>query len=187
MVCFSSVALPSTRALVAAVDCAWHNRYKVLWSGDLKCNTVHVVDVARAMWHVATRAPPGTVYNLADKGCTDQGKVNVVLEAMFGIKTGFIGTMMSNLAKMDMSSAKSFANDKHMEPWGEMCKAAGIVNTPLTPYISEELLKDDHMSVDGAAIEATGFAYSVPELSDARVRECVQQYVAMGLFPPGLV
>ena len=26
---------------------------KWLWTKDLKCNTVHVTDVARALWHVA--------------------------------------------------------------------------------------------------------------------------------------
>jgi nucleoside-diphosphate-sugar epimerase len=56
---------------------------KLLWTKDLKINTVHVTDVCRALWHVAAskedkggRATPLTagqpeVYNLADK--TDTG------------------------------------------------------------------------------------------------------------------
>jgi hypothetical protein len=66
--------------------------------------------------------------------------------------------------QLDMKRAKAFANDKHLDPWAEMLKAAGITASPLTPYISEELLQDDHLSVDGSAIEKTGFAYTCPDV-----------------------
>lgn len=55
---------------------------KLLWTKDLKLNTVHVDDVARALWHVAatTQEKGGRsgavtgkeIYNLCDKG--DTGK-----------------------------------------------------------------------------------------------------------------
>jgi len=95
--------------------------------------------------------------------------------------------MLSNLAKMDMSGAKSFANDKHMEPWAEITKRAGILNTPLTPYIHEELLSDNHLCVDGSAIEATGFEYTVPRVTVEAVRECIDGYVQQNLFPGGML
>lgn len=49
----------------------------LLWTKDLRVNTVHVKDVARALWWVAATTEekggrkaavvPGVVYNLADK------------------------------------------------------------------------------------------------------------------------
>ena len=33
--------------------------------------------------------------------------------------------MLSGLAKMDFKSTCEIANEKHMQPWAEMCKARG--------------------------------------------------------------
>jgi hypothetical protein len=71
-----------------------------------------------------------------------------------------------------------------MEAWEEMCRAAGIAHTTLTPYIDAELLAHNHLAVNGRAIEASGFAYSCPQLTAATLREQVDQYIAQGLFPP---
>jgi len=40
------------------------------------------------------------VYNVCDKGDTDQGSINKILESIFGIETGFQGTMISTFAKV---------------------------------------------------------------------------------------
>lgn len=57
---------------------------KWLWTKDLKCNTVHVKDVARALWHVAqwyvngkTNWDEGAmgqtpIFNIVDQGDTSQ-------------------------------------------------------------------------------------------------------------------
>ena len=45
---------------------------KLLWTKDLKMNTVHVRDVVRGLWHLRDAGPPGEVYNLADKGETSK-------------------------------------------------------------------------------------------------------------------
>ena len=45
----------------------------------------------------------GELYNLADKGDTDQGIVNTFIESIFGIETGFQGTMISQFAKVCLS------------------------------------------------------------------------------------
>lgn len=37
-------------------------------------------------------------------------------------------------------------NDKHMEGWQELCKAAGVSNTHLTPHIDAELLSHNHLA-----------------------------------------
>lgn len=40
----------------------------------------------------------------------------------------------------------------------------GILNTPLTPFIDKELLYNNHVAVDGTAIQATGFTYNHPKV-----------------------
>src|SRR3989338_7568166 len=73
------------------------DKMKLLWSGDLCINTVHVRDVARAIWHVYmnSKSTGPSVYNLCDKNQTDQKKVNEIFEQIFGIDSGFFGTLLS--------------------------------------------------------------------------------------------
>ena len=142
---------------------------KLLWTKDLKINTVHVADVARALWHVAAnkadkggRSGPVSkkeIYNLCDKGDTgffifnlDQGTVNKCIQELFGIETGFQGTVISSFAKLNLDSVTEDVNDKHLQPWSELCKTGGIANTPLTPYLDKELLKDNARSIDGSKV-----------------------------------
>ena len=81
---------------------------KFLWTKDLRINTVHVIDVARALTTIGEFAlDPNRkavvlrqVFNLADKGDTDQEKVNVILRKLYGIQTGYQGTIISNLARV---------------------------------------------------------------------------------------
>jgi len=159
---------------------------KLLWNADLKLNTVHVHDVVRALWHLTTHGESGAIYNLADKNDTDQGKINKHLEALFGIKTKFAGKMLSSAAqKLGMEHVTSTVNDKHVAPWSRMTKEKGIEITPLSPYLDKELLGNTHLAVDGSAIEATGFRYEVPAVTTEKLREWVQYYERMNLFPSG--
>jgi hypothetical protein len=97
---------------------------KFLWSGDLRMNTVHVRDVAKAIWTVCNNpAARGKIFNLADKGDTcmvlirngmrsfelivcvclsleAQGDVNKHLEKIFGIETGFLNAFMNTAARV---------------------------------------------------------------------------------------
>jgi len=159
---------------------------KLLWNADLKLNTVHVLDVCRALWHLCTHGQKGAVFNLADKSDTDQGKINKHLEAIFGIKTKFAGKMLSAAAqKLGMEHVTANVNDKHVAPWSRMTKEAGIEITPLSPYLDKELLGNTHLTVDGSAIEATGFQYQVPEITTEKLREWVTYYEKLKLFPTG--
>jgi len=159
---------------------------KLLWNADLKINTVHVSDVVRALWHLCTHGEKGDIYNLADKNDTDQGKINKHLEALFGIKTKFAGKMLSAAAqKLGMEHVTSTVNDKHVAPWSRMTKDKGIEITPLSPYLDKELLGNTHLCIDGRAIEATGFSYSVPEMTTEKMREWVEYYEKLKLFPSG--
>jgi len=171
------------RIITAAVYKHLDEKMKFLWSGDLKMNTVHVFDVCKAMWHAATTIPAGTIYNLADKNETDQEAINVFLEKIFKIKTGFHGSMLSNVAKLKLKEVTEVANDKHLKPWSDLCKDAGIVNTPLTPYIDQELFYNNALSVDGLAIEATGFTYDYPKMTEELIRTEIQYFVDQNVFP----
>jgi nucleoside-diphosphate-sugar epimerase len=98
------------RLIIGAVYRQLKEEMKFLWTKDLRINTVHVSDVVRALWFVAakkeqkggrtTDITKTEIYNLADKGDTDQGSVNAIIESVFGIETGFQGTMISQFAKV---------------------------------------------------------------------------------------
>lgn len=162
-------------------------KMKLLWNAELRINTVHVRDVVRALFHLCTTTTErGAVFNLADKNDTDQGKVNRILESLFGIQTKFAGKMLSGVAqKLGMDNVTSTVNDKHVAPWSKMCKEKGIEITPLSPYLDKELLGNTPLSVDGSAIEATGFTYEVPEVTEDKIREWVEYNVGLRLFPEG--
>jgi len=177
----------SPRLICGAVYRHLGEKMKFLWSADLKLTTVHVHDVCKALWHVATQCPAGESYNLADKTDSTQGTINKHLENIFKIKTGYLGGMVSNMARVSMQSVTESINDKHLRPWSELCKQSGINNTPLTPYLDQELLYNNPLSVDGSKIESTGFTYDHPLLTEQALREQVNYFVEQNLFPSSVL
>jgi len=172
------------RMIAAAVYKQIKEKLEFLWSKDLAFNTVHVRDCSKALWHLCEKGEPGKVYNLSDSGSTDQAKVAKCLEALFGIETGFYGSMKSKVATgIAMKTVTETANDKHLKPWSDLCKAHGITNTPLTPYLDEELLYNNALCVDGTAITKTGFSYDYPEVTVDLLRESLQYFIDIGFFP----
>jgi nucleoside-diphosphate-sugar epimerase len=161
---------------------------KFLWDARMRINTVHVDDVCRALLHVTDPAiPSGSIFNLCDKNDSDQAKINALVGELFGIKTGFLGVIISNLARLRFTDVVDAANEKHMTPWDAICRKHGITMTPLSPYMSKELLLNNHLYVDGTKIETTGFTYKEPLCNISLVRESVQAAVDIKIFPPVLV
>jgi len=155
-----------------------------LWDKDLKINTVHVLDVCAALWFLNNSGKVGEVYNLTDTNDTDQGSVNKLLESIFKIKTDFMGFLKSKAAtSVAMKTVAETANEKHLKPWSELCKAKGIVNTPLTPYLDEELLYNNSYSIDGTKLSKAGFVYKHPKMSEGDLRETLDYFIALGFFP----
>jgi hypothetical protein len=74
-------------------------------------------------------------------------------------------------------------NDKHLKPWSDLCKQANILNTPLTPYLDQELLYNNNFFVNGTAVESTGFQYRHPVVTEELIREQLEYYVNQNLFP----
>eukprot|EP00055_Hartaetosiga_balthica_P002925 m.5781 g.5781 ORF g.5781 m.5781 type:complete len:365 (-) comp2477_c0_seq1:1019-2113(-) len=174
------------RLIMGAVYKKLGETMKFLWTKDLRLNTVHVEDVAAALWLIATTAQAGSIFNLADKADTTQGTLNALLEQLYGIKTGFLGSMLSNLAKMNMSAVVDESNDKHMQPWSEMCRESEIFNTPLSPYLDKELLKNNSTSVDGSKIEEVlGFQYKYEAPTVKELQRIVEEAIEQNIFPPG--
>ena len=173
----------SPRIITAAVYKYLKEKMKFLWTGDLRMNTVHVRDVCAALWHVSQNADIGTTWNLTDKNDTNQEKINSILETIFGIKTGFLGAMISKAASLKLKMVTEEINDKHLKPWSDLCKNANILNTPLTPYLDQELLYNNNFSIDGSAIESLGFVYRYPTVTEELIREQLEYYVNQNLFP----
>jgi len=177
------------RCITAAVYKALDEKMDFLWDKDLAINTVHVRDVVAALLHLAKNGKPGTVYNFADQSDTNQGSVCSMLEQIFGIKTGFMGNMKSKVAtSVAMKTVAETANDKHLKPWSDLCKENKISTTPLTPYLDEELLYDNPLSVDGTLItKDTGFNYQYPKVTIELLKESLQYHIKNGAFPPNLI
>jgi len=173
----------SPRIICGAVYKFLGEKMKFLWSASLRINTVHVFDVVSALWHLALKGDPGTVWNLADKADSTQGSINTILEPIFGIKTGFQGEAVSTVAKSQLKYVTETVNDKHLKPWSDLCKQSGIVNTPLTPYLDQELLYKNSLAIDGSAIEATGFVYRYPKVTPELIKEQIDYFVQQNLFP----
>jgi len=176
------------RIICGAVYKQLGEKMEFLWDKDLKLNTVHVRDVVSALWHLTSNGEVGAVYNLADSGETDQGEIAKLLEVIFKIKSGFMGTLQSKVVTaVAMKTVAETANEKHLKPWSDLCKAHNILNTPLTPYLDEELLYNNSLSIDGTAIIKIGFEYKHPKVTDELLREVIQYFVDLEIFPKNFV
>jgi nucleoside-diphosphate-sugar epimerase len=180
----ADVGALSARLICAAVYKFLGKKMKFMWDGDLAYNTVHVDDVVAAVWVACEKAKDGSLFNLADESSSTQGSLNKLFEKIFGIKTGFEGKLISTVAKTKMADVAEYANDKHLKPWSELCKNAGIANTPLTPYVDQELLYNNPLNVDGSKIcKELGFKYSKPRVTEELLRDQLKYFIDQKLYP----
>lgn len=83
-----------------------------------------------------------------------------------------------------MDAVNEAVNEKHLAPWAELVRKSDIAVTPLSPYLDEELLYNNALSVDGSKIEReTGFTYSVPKLTKEKLVEIIGEYKALNVWP----
>jgi len=68
-----------------------------------------------------------------------------------------------------------------------LCKSKGIMDTPLTPYLDEELLYKCETHINGSGIESTGFSYNFPNFTAELLLEVINDFIAKGHFPAGLI
>jgi len=176
------------RLMTGAVYKETGKTMETLYTKHLQLNTVHARDVAKALWFLTGKGDNGSVWNLADSGETDQGKINHILEEVYGIKTGFVSTVTMTMAKaFKTKMLVEYVNDMHLKPFSEAMKKYGINDTPLTPYLDEELIKDNDLWIDGKAIEGLGFKYDHAQPNAQLLKEVLQDYVAKKFFPKELL
>ena len=174
------------RLIVGAVYKQLGEKMKLLWTKDLQMSTVNVLDVARAIWHLCEKGNVSSVYNIADKQGSTQGSISDLVCQIFSIEYDFAGSVISNMARLNMSAAVEDSNEKHLAPWSEACMRDKIANTPLSPYLDQELLYNNNLHINGSKLEATGFQYEYPHLKVEYLRKVVEDYVKLGVFPPSL-
>lgn len=175
------------RLIIGAIYKYTRQKMKMLWTKDLQMNTVHVLDVCRAVWHLLNHGKKGQVYNIVDSNNTTQGKVSELVSEIFDIKYDFMGTVVSNMARVNMTSIVEDINDRHMRPWADACQRDGIANTPLNPFLDQELLYNKNLAMDSSKLIATGFSYSIPQVKVDCLREVLDDYIKSGLFPRSLL
>jgi len=176
------------RIICAAVYKHLGETMEFLWDKDLKMNTIHVEDVCAALHFLTTHGKSGDVFNLVDNGNTDQGTINKLLETIFKIKTGFMGNIKSKVAtSVAMKTVAETANEKHLKPWSDLCKSKGIQNTPLTPYLDEELLYNDEVLLDGSKLNKLGFSISRASVTEQALRDTIAGFVTLGYFPANYI
>jgi nucleoside-diphosphate-sugar epimerase len=177
------------RVCCAAVYQKNKKKMEFLWGSGLLINCVHVRDVCAAIWATCVEAKVGAVYNLADNTKLTQGIMNDALKKIFKLKTGFYGTIMSNLAKTQLDSVAAKANGDHVPGWSKLAREHKILNTPITPFLDKELLYNNHLSINGSKIakELPSFTYAHPVLTAELLREQVQFAIDQKIFPPVLL
>ena len=126
------------------------------------------------------------IFNIVDHGNTSQGTLAGIISQVFGIKTGFQGSLISQFAKMHLESVVYDLNEDILQPWADMLSKKGITRPgPLSPFLEKELLKDTDLSLNGGLFErVTGFEYVRGQgLTREGVEEMVGSYGRMGWWP----
>ena len=74
--------------------------------------------------------------------------------------------------QMDMNTVVEEINDKHMGPWADACNKDGVENSPLSPYIDQELLHNQHLYLHpGKLTQNSGFTYNYPKMTKEALKE----------------
>ena len=180
---------------------------KVLWERGLPVSTVHVEDIACAMFTTAKwqKAQHNTVdnnaenskslvvFNVADNGNTTNEKIAEVISNVFGIKKSFHDAIINAVAKrMRTQDLTDEVNQSFLGPWMELLAESGIPNSPFTPYLDKEhpycSLSAHPFGVDGSYITNSGllgleFKYKHPTLQAEVLRALIDEMVALRLWP----
>ncbi|CAH2269750.1 jg18957 [Pararge aegeria aegeria] len=160
---------------------------KLLWTADLKMNTVHVKDVCRAIWTLGLKPDArGQVYNVVDEASSNQGSLAELVAEIFKINHDYYGTTISTLAKNDIASVAEEANDKHLTAWADICRKYALEHTPLEPSAGAELLLNKQLCLDGSKLKAV-MQMDVPKPTTEKLLEVLQDYASMNLFPKELL
>ncbi|KAK2807494.1 hypothetical protein FQN50_005362 [Emmonsiellopsis sp. PD_5] len=167
-----------------------------LKTGDQPMNTVYVKDAVRAMWTAAEwRASKGAIspddestpiaFNIVDHNKTTKGHLAEGLKKTFGVEYNFIGTMMTQMVKLNLEEIMDDMNEEALQVWAEIVNKKNIQRPgPISPFLEKEFLRDSDLSIDGSLFErTTGFKYERPTLSDNWIQPIVDSFERLGWWP----
>ncbi|KAF7274668.1 uncharacterized protein LOC143195575 [Rhynchophorus ferrugineus] len=173
------------RILGAAIYGELKKTMTLLWNEKLRVNTVHVEDVCQAIIFLSKMDNSlGEIYNVVDDAKTTQGSISNLLADIFKIHVDYYGTIIS--ACVDIDEAVEEINDRHLIPWAEACRRDNIENTPLSPHMDSILLQSKNLHLNGEKLKNLGFQLKVPKPTIDKIKEIINDYVKMKVFPPSL-
>ena len=71
-----------------------------------------------------------------------------------------------------------------MDEWTAILRDQGVKPSSLTPYLEKDDLDNHFWSIDGSKIERKlGFTYIHQELKTSALREQVEDFISMGIWP----
>lgn len=168
----------------------------LLYTKDLRVNTLYVKDAASALWTAAEwRASKGEVapddpsrplvFNVVDHNDTSQEHSAKALTEVFGIKVSFLGSAVSQIAKFNLDDAVDDMNEETLQCWAELLEKKQIsCPGPISPFLERDVIKDEDMRIDGSLFETTTGWRPAREFFDADAfREMVESYKRMGWWP----
>ncbi|KAI5634240.1 NAD dependent epimerase/dehydratase family domain-containing protein [Phthorimaea operculella] len=176
------------KLLLGAIYKYLNETMKLLWTPDLKMNTVHVKDLCRAIWAVGTSPQAnGEIYNVVDEGDSTQGSLAQLVAEIFQIKHDYYGTAISTLAKTDIAGVAEEANDKHMTAWARLLSAHSVAHTPLEPAAAADTLLPRAVCLSGAKLKELMPNVEHPRVTKAALTQVLEDYASMNLFPKELL
>ncbi|PKY04846.1 NAD dependent epimerase/dehydratase family protein [Aspergillus campestris IBT 28561] len=180
----------ATGICLARVHLDLQKDLELLYTKDLKINTLYVGDAASALWKAAEWRANATgsvpiAFNVVDHGDTRQEHVAEALSTVFGLKCTFLGSLASQFAKMNMDDVVDDMNEECLQVWAELIEQKKIERPgPISPFLERDVLKDSDMSIDGTLFETTLGWKPTRERFDAEgVRAIVESYKRMGWWP----
>lgn len=184
----------ATGICLSAVHVDLKQELQLLHTKDLKINTLHVKDAASALFEAAKwRAAKGFVdpkdgvvtFNVVDHNDTKQEHVANALTEVFGLKVGFVGSLASQLAKLNLDDILDDMNEVGLQTWAELIERANITRPgPISPFLERDILRGEDMSIDGSKFEnEVGWKPLYPTFGADSIREIVDSYKRMGWWP----
>ncbi|XP_049532278.1 uncharacterized protein LOC125949355 [Anopheles darlingi] len=176
------------RLIIAGIYKHLGETMKLLWTGTMKMNVVHVEDVCGSIWELLqTDRSIREIVNVCDDSDATQATISELLADIFGIEIDYWGITMSNMTKLDMAGAIEEINDRHLGPWADVCTRDGVLNTPLTPYMDQELLLHKHVHLSNEKLKSYGYQLRRPRITRESLEEIVKDFIGMNHFPRTLL
>ncbi|KAJ2625003.1 hypothetical protein GGI26_001115 [Coemansia sp. RSA 1358] len=184
--------------IAAQLSRASGEKMPVLWDRNLRVNTVHVEDVARAAlatarWMITSEQggeEKGKVFNLSDPGDTTNAKLAVAVGSLFGVEPSFQNSAVNFIAKrLKTSELTEEVNESLLGPWMELLARHNVANSPLSPYLDQEhpycRLEHWPLGIDGSKITAMGlgFQYTYKAVTADALRPMIEEFRQLGLWP----